>query len=91
MTSMAYGPGRDPRNGSNNTGNRRHFPEIGSDGTCGKLVHPFNRSGLRHRCGQDRTGDRHLHYACRAVPGCRVMTYSLEARERHEQEHEEQA
>jgi hypothetical protein len=84
----AYGPGNDPRNNSNNAGNRFHFPELGPDGTCGKLVHPHFNSGSRGRCGQDRNGDRHLFYACRAEPGCRAQMYSLEARELHEQTHE---
>lgn len=70
----------------NNVGRRKHFPQVGRDGICGRKIN-MTRNGSDGLCGQSRDGDRHLHYACRVDPFCRVKSWSLEERERHEESH----
>lgn len=89
--SSAFEPSGWQSGKMNNVGRRKHFPQVGADGICGKKINPTDRNGGRSGsdliCGQSRDGDRHLHYACRADHLCRVKSWSLEERERHEESH----
>lgn len=76
--SQPFGPGTKPGT-NNNVGNRRHFPEIGPGGVCGRRLKETRKS-----CGQKRDGTLHLHYACTVDPDCGVKSWSLEARANHE-------
>lgn len=69
-------------NGANN-GRRHHFPQPDQRGRCAKKVR-IGKSGPDVICDQSRDGSRHLHYACRVSGWCRVKSWSLEERDRHE-------
>lgn len=66
-----------------NRHNRYHFAQLDDQGLCVKKVNP---DGTPLPCGQNRDGDRHLYYPCTKNDRCRVKSWSIEQRMKHEEE-----